>query len=172
MRRSTRGALAAVVVLGTTVAGALPATAQDKPVVTVEKNTRLDLVIDKGQACSFTTKIHGEGDIKTLKYKHKTVTIFTHSFARITNPANKKSVRFTTNVTFVDKELSNGGLASSSRGKAVIWGPHVGFSPDAGPAFLYVQGKATWTTVSAADGGPIVFHTIKGQVTNICTLIA
>ena len=173
MKRLTRGVLAATVALGATVAGALPAAAGDKPVVTIEKNATLDLDVKAGEGCSFATQFHGEaGLIKTITYKHKTVTIYSHAFGQVTNPANHKSVKFNTNVKFVDKELSNGNLASSSKGNAIIWGTNVGFSADAGPAFLYVQGKATWTTVDPAnDGGAVVFRKIKGQVTNICTLI-
>jgi len=172
MKRSSRGVLVAAAVLGTAVAGALPATASDKPVVTIEKDTTFDAVVDAGAGCSFTTNIHGEADIKTITAKRRTTAIYTHATARVTNPANKKSVTLNANATFVDKELANGDLASTLKGNAVLWGAHVGFSADAGPAFLYIRGKASWTTVNdGSDDTPAVFHRIKGQVTNVCDLI-
>jgi len=172
MKRLTRGVLAATVALGVTVAGALPATANDKPVVTIDKNTSVDLDVKAGEGCSFAVQFHGEADIKTIAYKHKTVTIYSHAFGRATNPANHKSVKFNANVKFVDKELSNGNLASSSKGNAFLFGTQVGFGDDAGQAFLHVRGKATWTTVDPSNnGGAFVFRKIKGEVTNICTLI-
>lgn len=172
MKRSTRGALVAAVALGTAVAGTLPATAHDKPVVTIEKDTSFDAVVSPGEGCSFTTTIHGEADIKTVTTRRTTTATYTHATARITNPANKKSVTLNANVTFVDKELANGDLASSLKGNAILWGRHVGFSAGSGPAFIYIRGKASWTTVSdGSDDAPAVFHKIKGQVTNVCDLV-
>lgn len=171
MKRSTRAALVAVVAIGTTAAGALPATADGKPDVTVEKDATIDLDIKAGEACSFPTTIHGEADIRTITSKRKTVTAYSHAFARITNATTGRSVRLNANVTFVDKTLSNGDVASTSRGNAVIWGTHVGFSTEAGPAFLYVRGRSSWTTVDPGGDESLVFHRIKGSVTNICDLI-
>lgn len=172
MKRLTRAALAAAVVMGATVAGALPATAHDKGVVTVEKNSTIDQDIAAGDACSFPTNIQGRYDLKTITYKSRTVTIYSHASARVTNLDNHKSATFNVNVRFVDKTLSNGDLASTSRGNALFFGTHIGFSKDAGPAFLYVRGKSSWTTIDPSDdGGAYVFHKIKGQVTNVCDLI-
>jgi hypothetical protein len=172
MKRSTRAALAAAVVIGTTAAGALPATADSGRTVTVQKNQMIDVATKAGEACAFATTIHGEADIRTITYKDKTVTIYTHAFAVITNPANHKSVRLNTNVRFVDTVLANGDTATTSKGSAVVWGSHVGFSEDAGPGFLYLRGRSSWTSSDPTDpDAAAVFHEIKGQVTNVCDLI-
>ena len=172
MKGSTRGVLVAATVLGTVIAGALPATADSKPVVTVERGTTFDAVVGAGDACAFVTNIHGEADIRTVTTARKTTTTYTHASAVVTNPANHRSVRLNANVTFVDRPLAGGDTASSLKGNAILWGAHVGFSPDAGPAFLYIRGKASWTGIDdGSDDGPAVFHTIKGQVTNVCDLI-
>jgi hypothetical protein len=89
-------------------------------VVTIEKNTSLELVLKKGEACSFTTRLHGEGDMKTIEYKRKTITIFTHSFRSGHQPEEPQVSELNANVMFVDKKLAGGDLASASLGSAII----------------------------------------------------
>jgi hypothetical protein len=171
MRLFTKAALAVAIVVGTTVAEAIPAPAADKAVVTVEKGTVTDFVLNKGEACDFALQFHGEADITTIKRKRGTTTIYSKATARVTNPGNGRSKTFNANSTFVDRDRSDGTQASSSRGNSLFFGP-VGFDSDPGPAFLYVRGTTKGTTLNpSSDDPPLVFSTIKGRVTNVCALL-
>ena len=171
MKRVTRGLVALSVVLGATAAGTLPATADDKPVVTVDKGTVTDLVLAKGEACAFAVNFHGEADITTIVRKKVTTTIYSHARARVTNPANHRSETFNASSTFVDREKKDGTLASTSKGKTLFF-RKVGFSSDPEPAFLYVRGTTKGITYNPdSDDPPLVFSRIKGTVVNVCDLL-